>query len=1141
MKTNLSEYDDFKKVICNDELVYMFGTGISSALTGKPYGWWKWIVDGIDQLKDKILAKALRAELDADDTTENLISVVGKLIVSAKEQDTYNLWMQNSFEKNAITNKALTSTLKKLLLAQDTFVTTNYDLLLEKATGLRTLSYDEPDKAFDMLDKRLSTHVLHIHGVYDSAHGKDNVIADETQYKAIIKNQGAQFIQGILGTRTLIFVGCGKTAEDANISRFIRFANEHLKMNRTYYYLINSNSPVDGLPANIVQIPYGDSYDDIPLFLEDIAQLRLREKIKKSPLVGRTAYDTHSHATDALLRFHYSEQCIPFCGRIEEIKELLSFVNTDKKFSWWSVTGQAGIGKSRLALELLGHLVSGWFGFFLSDGVTQKNIEDFRPFCNMVIVIDYVAERERKIAELMRALMTCFAKTDYRLRFLLIERENSRKTGSWYSKLLQRLDRDKGLEVKASEHKNSFLDLGDLDDSGVEDFISAVCLSRGLAQDRERDVALRKRYESKYERLRYRPLFVQLFVEAWIDNGFTFLQYDDYVYILNYVLEREQARWLDAVGGDQKVCNAFIRLLVRANITGQLDINKLPDYYQRDWEVVKNYIEEHTFSGMQRQEWQASLLNMLCHNIDQNNTLIAPLFPDLIKEYMFCYYTEREHLPEMMREIWQNAPSHFSIFIKRCLMDFPVQAFFKDALNAYDKSAFDYKILVGRYELLQGGLIQSGEDPQVYLDIIDNEYSFWSSIAIPAELTPKTDMLAAIKVKGLYLVAKNYGAWSLFDISDMVSVLDEMIEVKGGAGTEIIKKDLLSQSITELSQASFFDAATYLQTKLDGMVADARHDDFDNLTSMDGYIKKIMSGLIQCNTKAASEYFHEMVTKCKYDYLPSVQVLAHACMDIDMVPFQYGIKTKLSGHGLNVVRDLEKRYPDDWVIRARRIVCQLVSLQVRFFIRHEKKDTLIEELNNLETDLATMKFTGETTDEALEGAWGFVKTFRLNFADEHTISGMIADARRILDDYPHYTTVANFLLQAVRALHKQFLRTPVTHNEVEELFRFVEINPDSESLRTDFFELLEESEDANQREDYLTSSVMFHARQDAKYKPVFTSGVPEADLENEILTDLFDSSQPYVRPHRKIGANELCPCGSGKKFKKCCRGKGIFD
>ena len=28
---------------------------------------------------------------------------------------------------------------------------------------------------------------------------------------------------------------------------------------------------------------------------------------------------------------------------------------------------------------------------------------------------------------------------------------------------------------------------------------------------------------------------------------------------------------------------------------------------------------------------------------------------------------------------------------------------------------------------------------------------------------------------------------------------------------------------------------------------------------------------------------------------------------------------------------------------------------------------------------------------------------------------------------------------------------------------------------------------------------------------------------------------------KKIGVNELCPCGSGKKFKKCCKGKGIFD
>ena len=32
--------------------------------------------------------------------------------------------------------------------------------------------------------------------------------------------------------------------------------------------------------------------------------------------------------------------------------------------------------------------------------------------------------------------------------------------------------------------------------------------------------------------------------------------------------------------------------------------------------------------------------------------------------------------------------------------------------------------------------------------------------------------------------------------------------------------------------------------------------------------------------------------------------------------------------------------------------------------------------------------------------------------------------------------------------------------------------------------------------------------------------------------------------HRRVkkpGVNALCPCGSGKKFKKCCRGNGRYD
>ena len=54
-----------------------------------------------------------------------------------------------------------------------------------------------------------------------------------------------------------------------------------------------------------------------------------------------------------------------------------------------------------------------------------------------------------------------------------------------------------------------------------------------------------------------------------------------------------------------------------------------------------------------------------------------------------------------------------------------------------------------------------------------------------------------------------------------------------------------------------------------------------------------------------------------------------------------------------------------------------------------------------------------------------------------------------------------------------------------------------------------------------------------------------ADLTEE--RDLFEviGGEPVkkkpVRKAQKPGRNDPCPCGSGKKFKQCCIGKGIYD
>ena len=44
------------------------------------------------------------------------------------------------------------------------------------------------------------------------------------------------------------------------------------------------------------------------------------------------------------------------------------------------------------------------------------------------------------------------------------------------------------------------------------------------------------------------------------------------------------------------------------------------------------------------------------------------------------------------------------------------------------------------------------------------------------------------------------------------------------------------------------------------------------------------------------------------------------------------------------------------------------------------------------------------------------------------------------------------------------------------------------------------------------------------------------NAENQ-LDDGHSSDQshsPMVRDERKVGRNEVCPCGSGKKYKHCC-------
>lgn len=50
-------------------------------------------------------------------------------------------------------------------------------------------------------------------------------------------------------------------------------------------------------------------------------------------------------------------------------------------------------------------------------------------------------------------------------------------------------------------------------------------------------------------------------------------------------------------------------------------------------------------------------------------------------------------------------------------------------------------------------------------------------------------------------------------------------------------------------------------------------------------------------------------------------------------------------------------------------------------------------------------------------------------------------------------------------------------------------------------------------------------------------------LDDKTLQKLiqYQNRKPSVREYQKIGRNDPCPCGSGKKYKNCCLSSGKFE
>lgn len=432
---SLKNYSDLEETLeKNNKIIFLCGTGVSCSLSGKLVTWGDWLKKELDYVSpsDRVVVKDVLKPC----TAQSMIKAAGILINRTKNSGNYTSWMNYSFESLKVKDVKLGRTLSNIIMSGDILATTNYDMLLDQATGLTPLTYHNPNKILSLLRNESEQKIVHIHGAYSNKIGLDDIVADEKQYNLLINDLGAQFIQNLTGTHTIIFIGCGATMEDVNLSRFINFASKYLNLKIPYYYLCQTGDVIDKLSKHIVPIEYGETFGELPLFLNEMIQYRLNHR-SSSKIICLSPYKISQEVAQGIGKYYFDNTFAEFVGRSKELSQLNKFLSVKVKVLWWGITGLAGIGKSRLVLEWMRQLSNKWYAFFVDYCAEIEDVDKFIPFNNTVVAVDYVLANEKKVSKIIKRFILEFEKTEYQLRIVFIERDSKAEYGSWYYRLME--------------------------------------------------------------------------------------------------------------------------------------------------------------------------------------------------------------------------------------------------------------------------------------------------------------------------------------------------------------------------------------------------------------------------------------------------------------------------------------------------------------------------------------------------------------------------------------------------------------------------------------------------------------------------------------------------------------------------------
>ena len=236
----------------------------------------------------------------------------------------------------------------------------------------------------------------------------------------------------------------------------------------------------------------------------------------------------------------YGRQQARLIGRESSLLQLNNFIEHEDGFRWWAITGKGGIGKSRLALDVIQQHNSLWEVGFLSHTKLKKDdaLSNWKTQSPTIIVVDYAAECPDAISNWIDYFIKHEGDFDFPVRLLILEREY--KEQKWWNELTS--INSAALIRRSYLHLSEPHELLELDSNQqravLESFLESLDCFDELPDE---DAKLWGSLDSLSDK--GRPLFIGMVAVAIANHGIHKLRDWNQEDLLSDVLRHEQAAW----------------------------------------------------------------------------------------------------------------------------------------------------------------------------------------------------------------------------------------------------------------------------------------------------------------------------------------------------------------------------------------------------------------------------------------------------------------------------------------------------------------------------------------------------------------------------------------------------------------------